>query len=115
MADEFADLLASSDVEIVDTALTLRELMRNRYPMMAERVYQGWRGVGFHHPTAGYVCAIFPRARSVYLSFEKGVHLPDPAGRLVGAGRSVRSLEFTPADEIEGFEHYVDAAIDFAG
>jgi hypothetical protein len=115
MADEFADLVAASDPDVADTALTLRDRIRRSYPMMAERVYQGWRGVGFHHPTAGYVCAIFPRSRSVYLSFERGVLLPDPEARLIGSGRRVRSLEYTPADEIEGFEAYVDAAIDIAG
>ncbi|MDH4119605.1 MAG: hypothetical protein OEX04_12760 [Acidimicrobiia bacterium] len=114
MADEFAELVSSYDPEVADTALTLRERIRGRYPMFEERVYQGWRGVGFHHPDAGYVCAIFPRSQIVYLSFERGARLPDPDGRLVGRGRTVRSLEYRPDDEVEGFESYIDAAIDLA-
>jgi hypothetical protein len=109
---EFVDLLSGADPDVADTALTLRELVLAAHPELEERVYQGWRGLGFHHPVAGYVCAIFPRSDRVFLSFEKGVLLADPDQRLVGSGRTVRSLEFTPADAIVGFETYLDAAIE---
>jgi hypothetical protein len=112
--DEFVDLLASYDPEVAETALTLRERLRASHPEFEEKVYHGWRGLGFHHPEAGYVCAIFPRSKSVYLSFERGIRLPDPEGRLVGAGKMVRSLEFTPSDEIDGLDFYLDAAIELA-
>lgn len=112
--DAFVDLLASFDPEVAETALTLRERLRTSHPEMEERVYQGWRGLGFHHPDAGYVCAIFPRSGSVYLSFERGARLPDPEGRLVGSGKLVRSLEYRPSDEVDGFEEFVRAAIDLA-
>jgi hypothetical protein len=112
--DAFVDLLGSYDAEVAETALTLRERVRQTHPEMTEKVYHGWRGLGFHHPEAGYVCAIFPRARSVYLSFEWGVRLPDPEGRLIGTGKMVRSLEYRPSDEIDGFEEYLQAAIDLA-
>lgn len=112
--DEFVDLLGSYDPEVAETALTLRERLRETHPEMTEKVYQGWRGLGFHHPEAGYVCAIFPRSRSVFLSFEHGVRLPDPERRLIGSGRAVRSLEFGPSDDIDGFEEYLQAAIELA-
>ena len=110
--EQFVDLLTAYDSDIVDVALTLREMVLEHVPDFEERVYPGWRGLGFHHPGAGYVCAIFPRTSGVYLSFERGTRLPDPEGRLVGRGRTVRSLEFGPSDEVEGFESYIDAAID---
>jgi hypothetical protein len=55
-----------------------------------ERVYRGWQGIGFHHPEAGYVCAIYPRDDHVDLLFEHGASLADPDGLLAGEGAQTR-------------------------
>lgn len=105
-------MLTSYDPDVVDLALTLRERILDHVPEFEERVYTGWRGLGFHHPDAGYVCALFPRSGRVLLGFERGVRLPDPDGLLVGKGRQVRSLVYRPSDDVGGFEAFLDAAIE---
>jgi hypothetical protein len=67
-------------------------------PDLAERIYRGWDGIGFHHPDAGYVCALFPRADGLLLWFEHGGALEDPARALVGDGTRGRSLPIHGTD-----------------
>jgi hypothetical protein len=62
-------------------------------PDLSEKVYPGWRGVGFRHPEAGYVCGIFPQPDGeLRLLFERGAALPDPDGVLEGSGTQTRYL-----------------------
>ena len=48
--------------------------------------------LGFHHPTAGYIAALFPRSDHVKVGFEQG---HDPDGLLTKEGRQVRYLVVT--------------------
>ncbi len=80
---------------------------------LEERVYRGWLGLGYHHDAAGYVCGIFPRPERLALSLESGARLPDPAGLLTGAGRTVRSVIVADREEpgAEAIADVVEAAI----
>ena len=89
-AGERAALLADHTDEVVAVAEWLREVVLEALPDAEERVYRGWHGFGYHHPEAGYVCAVFPRTGEVLLAFERGVLLHDPHGLLHGDGRTVR-------------------------
>jgi hypothetical protein len=89
-AGERAALLADHTPEVVAAAEWLRALVLDALPDAGERVYRGWHGFGYHHPEAGYVCAVFPRADEAMLAFERGVLLDDPHGLLRGDGRTVR-------------------------
>lgn len=51
-----------------------------------------WRGIGFHHPAAGYVCAVFPAADHVRVGFEHGHLLPDPGVVFDPGGKQVRYI-----------------------
>ena len=86
------DLLDDHSPEVADLTLQIRQLIRSAIPEVTERVYLGWHGVGFHHPSAGYVCAIFPATDHVRIGFEHGHLLPDPEGVLDPGGRQVRYL-----------------------
>ena len=90
---EAAEVLADHTDEVVATAQWLRELVAATVPDAVESVYKGWHGFGYRHPEAGYVCAVFPRAEGVQLSFEHGTGLPDPRRLLRGTGRQVRHVE----------------------
>jgi hypothetical protein len=70
-------------------------------PDLTERVYRGWDGIGFRHPDAGYVCAIYPRQQEqeVRLLFEFGVRLPDPGRLLEGDGTQTRFIRVRQPDE----------------
>jgi hypothetical protein len=81
----------------------LRKLVTSVVPEAAERVYPVWRGIGYRHPEAGYLCGIFLFKDHVGLAFEFGALLPDPQG-LLRRGRtsskSVRYLEFRNKSDV---------------
>ena len=114
------DLLESLPSEIGATAHRLRELVRAAMPGAEERVYPGWRGFGYRHPEAGYVCGIFPSRKWVALGFEWGALLPDPDG-LLQAGHStskrVRYLRFHEPGEIRPpmIRRFLKAAVALRG
>jgi hypothetical protein len=110
---ERAALLAEHTAEVAAAAEWLREVVLGALPDASERVYRGWHGFGYHHPEAGYVCAVFPRAGEALLAFERGAGLDDPHGLLDGDGRTVRWVHVTtpgnpPADRLV---ELVDAAV----
>jgi hypothetical protein len=107
------DLLEQHTPEVIDLSLRLREVIRAAMPDATEKVYLGWHGIGFHHPDAGYVCAIFPGEDHVRVGFEHGHLLPDaheifdPGGSQVGY---ITVFELT-ADLVARLEELVDHAV----
>jgi hypothetical protein len=87
---ERAALFAEHTPQVAAAAAWLRQVVLDALPDAREVVYPGWHGLGYHHPEAGYLCAVFPRADDVLLGFERGVLLDDPHGLLSGEGRTVR-------------------------
>jgi len=110
---ERAALLADHTTEVVAAAGWLREVVLGAMPDAREVVYRGWHGFGYHHPEAGYVCAVFPRAADALLGFERGVLLDDPHGLLEGDGRSVRYVRVAAPGEppAERLVELIDAAV----
>jgi hypothetical protein len=74
----------------------LRKLVRRTVPKVEERVYDGWRGIGYHDRQAGYLAGIFPQPDCVKLYFEHGAVLPDPHHVLTGHGTQVRHVSCWP-------------------
>ncbi len=97
MADSLA-YLREEHPEAFELAAWVRGRVLAADPDLRERVYGGWRGVGFRHPDAGYVCGIFPKGAAVDLLFEHGASLPDPEGRLRGEGAQTRVLPVAAAN-----------------
>jgi hypothetical protein len=85
--DDVRAFLVERHPEQAELALWLRAVVRGAEPDLSERVYRGWDGVGFRHPDAGYVCAIYPKPDGVRLWFEHGAALRDPERLLEGDGR----------------------------
>ena len=111
------DILDDHTPEVVDLTLQLRALIRSVMPDATERVYPGWRGIGFHHPTAGYVCALFPGSDHVRVGFEHGHLLPDPAEAFDPGGKQVRYItvkSLTP-ELAARLGEFVDHAIHLRG
>ncbi len=79
---------------------TLRSLILRTLPAATERVYPGWRAIGYRHPVQGYFCGIFPFETKVMLVFEWGVLLADPDRLLVGVGRQTRAIGFGPGKRV---------------
>ena len=96
------DILEEHTPEVITITQWLRGLVFKALPEAREQVYVGWHGFGYHVPGAGYVCAVFPRAHEVRLSFEHGAELPDPHRLLEGRGRQVRYVPVSrPGDPDE--------------
>lgn len=96
---EFLRALAPERAEL---SARVRRVLLDAEPDLRERIYPGWRGVGFHHPDAGYVCAIYPAGERPLLLFEHGAALEDPDRVLVGDGSRTRSLPLDlPSEELD--------------
>jgi hypothetical protein len=111
----FDEVLAEHSDEVAALTRELRATILRAHPQLTEQVYAGWGGLGFHHPAAGYVGALFLRDGEVVVGFEHGAELPDPHGLLEGGGRRVRYLRFVPARSSPSpaqLVEYVDLAVD---
>jgi hypothetical protein len=110
--DEVRAFLHERHSEQAALALWVREIVLRAEPDLTEHVYRGWDGIGFRHPDAGYVCAIYPQADGVRLWFEHGAALPDPDALLCGDGRgryiALSSVDTVPADTLA---RYVTEAV----
>jgi hypothetical protein len=113
-------VLAEVPPPIAELARLLRAVALDAHPDLRERVYLGWRGLGFHHPGTGYLAALFPQQEDVLVGFNRGGDLPDPHGRLLGSRRRVRYLRFhpaaggVPAAERDLLVDYLDLAVELA-
>lgn len=96
--EEVLTYLREEHAPLYDLAIWTRRTVLDSDPDLFERVFRGWRGVGFHHPEAGYVCAIYPRDERIDLLFEHGASLVDPDGLLTGQGMQTRTFPVTSAD-----------------
>jgi hypothetical protein len=115
--EQLHHLLVGESPAVAALVHRLRAVVRTAHPDLRERVYPGWHGLGFRHPRAGYLCALFPRDGGVNVGFEHGADLPDPHGRLLGDGRRMRDVrvEVTAGpDEDEVVVDYLDLALDWA-
>ncbi|MFQ5574618.1 MAG: DUF1801 domain-containing protein [Terriglobia bacterium] len=101
---ELDRLLAAHSPMVRRLACDIYRLVKSTFPVMSEKVYRGWHGIGFHHPDAGYLCAIFPMEGSVKLAFEHGATLTDPRGLLKAGpsgGKQVRYVEVRSEQDID--------------
>ena len=113
--DPSADaLLADHTDDVARTAQRLRSVLLEAQPDLVERARTGWHSINYTHPTAGFVCALFPTADRVDLVFEHGARLPDPDGHLTGDTRQVRTLPLRPDDDLDPrvVAELLDAAVE---
>jgi hypothetical protein len=96
-----------------ELAVWIRRAVLAADPDLTERIFPGWNGVGFRHPEAGYLCAIYPRSEWVVLHFEHGAALPDPDGILLGDGSTTRFVRIQEPSATTGQQitAYVQQAI----
>lgn len=98
-----AGLLAGHSEPVRALIAALRALVRQTLPEAEERVYPGWKAIGYRHPTAGYVGGLFPMADHVKVAFERGARLSDPFKLLEmpkTSGKTVRYVSVYAVDTL---------------
>ena len=93
--DQTIHFLTDCTGEIQEMVAKLRAEIGQSFPSLIEKIYFGWKAVGYTHPQAGYVGAIFPATNQVKMGFEHGIFLPDKKQQLVfgkSAGKQLKYL-----------------------
>ena len=106
-------ILTGHTPEVRELCEALRDLVQTEVPEASEVAYPSWHGIGYHHPSCGYFCAIFPLKDYVKLGFEFGVLLPDPEGLLTGDGKQIRYVNIRRQADIqpEAIKQLIQAAL----
>lgn len=99
---ELASFLAKFLPEVAAQAEAIRNVMRRRYPMANELVYDNYNalaiGYGPTERTGEVIFSVAVYPRWVSLFFFQGKELPDPEGRLEGSGNQVRHIRIDSLD-----------------
>lgn len=101
----------------------LRDLVRSAFPSATEKVYTGWKLLGYRLPLGNksrFFCCIVPQRNDVLLGFVYGIAMQDHKNMLEGKGtqlRFVRMLrvdQYTDDDLIPLIEQAARVALDLA-
>jgi hypothetical protein len=92
-------LLAPHAPDIQAAARTLRRLIEEELPRVAEQVDFGNRLIGFGHSMRmrDLLFAVIPHTAHVNLQLADGVDLPDPTGIVEGTGKRIRHTKVRSA------------------
>ena len=97
MADPVDRFFDSYDLDVRELAVGARALVRRLVPDAEEKLLRPWKTVAYGR--ARKFCAISPHKSWVNLQFHGGSSVPDPAGLLEGAGKSMRHVKLAkPGD-----------------
>jgi hypothetical protein len=94
------ELLAEYPANVRAVAERLRRAILAALPDAEERVLPGWRALGYRHPEAGHVGALFPGNDEVKLYLEYGADLVAPRGVLLGETKQTRYLRFVRESQV---------------
>jgi Domain of unknown function (DU1801) len=81
-----------------------RDLVRSTFPFASEKVYTGWKLIGYRFPDgkkSRYFCCIVPQKKEndVLLGFEYGIAMQDPKNLMEGKGTKVRFIRIKKRDQ----------------
>jgi hypothetical protein len=116
MNSEVEDLLAQYPPQVRDIAFKLRDLVLDSVPDQVERVYPGWKNIGYgtSDKRTDQLCYIAPLKDSVNLGFNRGAELPDPEGLLTGSGKSLRHVKIQKAEDVDANAHALRVLLEAA-
>jgi len=103
--DAIEELLSPHPEDVRELAVEVIEAVRAAMPDASITVARGWHSVNFRHPSAGYVCGVFPYDDRVDVAFEAGHRLSDPKGVLemgASSGKRVRYVRYRLGDDVDG-------------
>ena len=110
------ELLANYSPAVRELALQLRKLVRGLMPGAEEKVYAGWKTIGYSvgGGMKGQFCSISPAKDHVKLFLTRGVELDDPGRLLEGTGKGLRHIKITTPEAVNKQEvkALIEAAAD---
>jgi hypothetical protein len=91
----------------------LRKLVTGLGVDLVEKPQAGWQALTYHHPEAGYVVGIFPRAGHAQLVIEHGASMEEFAALFDSVGKQVGTVVVTSVPDARGdrIEDVILAAI----
>lgn len=100
---ELERLLANCAPHVRALALRAREMILEMQPGLIEKVWPGWKVVGYGTgPTMKeMVLGVAPLKERLRIGFTNGVALPDPEGLLDGEGQGHRALRVATREALE--------------
>jgi hypothetical protein len=98
------EFLSKYPQNLSDIAQRLRELVRATIPSVNEKVYIGWKLLGYRLPlgkNGRYFCCIVPQKKEndVLLGFQYGIAMRDPKNQMEGKGTQVRFVRVQRLDQ----------------
>jgi hypothetical protein len=98
------EFLANYPQNLSEIAGRLRELVRSTIPSATEKVYTGWKLLGYRIPAGKklrYFCCIVPQKKEndVLLGFQYGIAMQDPKNQMEGKGTQVRFVRVQRLDQ----------------
>jgi hypothetical protein len=92
---KLAEFLQSYPKNLREITEYARDLVRSTFPDASEKVYTGWKLIGYRLPDgkkSRYFCCIVPQKKEndVLLGFEYGIAMQDPKNLMEGKGTKVR-------------------------
>ena len=101
-----AEFLSLYTQNLSEIAEALRDLVRSTFPVATEKVYSGWKLIGYRIPDgkkSRYFCCIAPQKKEndVLLAFEYGIAMQDPKKLLEGKGTQVRFVRIRHMDQYD--------------
>jgi hypothetical protein len=120
-----AQFLSTYPSNLSEIAEYLRDLVRSTFPEASEKVYTGWKLLGYRLPVANksrFFCCIVPQKKEndVLLGFEYGIAMEDPKQLMEGKGTKVRFVrvqnkdQYSDADLIWLIEESARVAVEFS-
>ena len=97
--EELLSFYPSHIREIIDV---LSGIIFQTFPNTKEKVYMGWRGLGYVHPQAGYYVGLFPQNDCVKMGFENGFAMSDKYNLFSDETKKVKYIVIKSVDEIDG-------------
>lgn len=103
MSKDLEKLLSKYSPEVRGLALKVRKLIRSVVPKAQEKMYLGWKTIGYSvdGTMKGTVCSIGPQRAYVNIYFFSGADLDDPNGLLDSSGKKVRHVKIKEAKDVQ--------------
>lgn len=98
------EFLLAFPISIQQISMRCSLLIKETITDVSERVYPGWRLIGYRQGTekkSRYFCFVAPYADHVRLGFEYGAWMEDSSGLLEGSGSQVRHVRIRTLEEAE--------------